>query len=115
MRFDPFMIPSQLDLLPVGHSAEQLRKRFFWKRMMWISLIIGVILMLAAVGGYVKSMIHTFSTLQQSGAADPSELANDISSVLLILLWSLPPACLAFLVSMVSFIRLLSLPRLPKC
>lgn len=106
--------PSQLELIPADLAAELLRKRSFWKRTMWISLTIAMVLTLSAAGGYVINMIRAFSKLQQSGAADPAELANDVSSVILILLWSLPPACIAFLLAMVSFIRLLSLPRQHK-
>lgn len=103
--------PSQLDLLPADQAAALLRKRSFWKRTMSISLTSGVILALFAVSGTVINMIRAFSSLQQTGSADPSKLAGDISSALLITFYSLPPACLAFLLAMVSFIRLLSLPR----
>lgn len=105
---------SQLDLLPADQAAVMLRKRRFWKRTMSISLTIGVILALLAVSGTVLNMIRAFATLGKTGAADPSKLAGDISSALLITFYSLPPACLAFLIAMVSFIRLLSLPREPK-
>jgi len=105
---------SQLDLLPADHVAVLLRKRGFWKRTMSISLAIGVILALFAVSGTVLNMIRAFATLGETGAADPSKLAGDISSALLITFYSLPPACLAFLIAMVSFVRLLSLPREPK-
>ena len=103
--------PSQLDLLPADQAAELLRKRGFWKRTMSISLSVGVILALLAVSVTVINMIRAFSTLEKAGGADPSILAKDISAALLITMWTLPPTCLAFLLAMVSFIRLLSLPR----
>jgi hypothetical protein len=105
------MKPSQLDLLPPDQAAELLRKRGFWKRTMSISLTIGVILTLLAISGTVINMIRAFSTLERAGGADPSILARDISAALLVMMWSLPPACLALMLAMVSFIRLLSLPR----
>lgn len=108
------MQPNQLDLLPPDQAAELLRKRSFWKRTLSISLTIGVILALFAVSGTVISMIRAFSTLEKAGAADPSALAGDISMAMLIGMYSALPACLALLISMVSFIRLLSLPKLPK-
>lgn len=105
------MKPSQLDLLPGEHVAAMLRKRRFWKRTMSISLTMGVILALLAVSGTVLNIIRAFSTLEKAGGADPSVLARDISEALLITMWTLPPACVGFLLAMVSFIRLLSLPR----
>ena len=105
------MEPSQLDLLPVAQAAALLRKRGFWKRTMSISLTSGVIFTLLAMSGTVIKMVRAFSTLEKAGGADPSILARDISAALLITMWTLPPACLAFLLAMVSFIRLLSLPR----
>jgi hypothetical protein len=105
------MSASQLDLLPSSHAAALLRKRRFWKRTMWVSLVPGVILALAAVSGTVISMTGAFSELEKTGAADPAALARDISAAMLITVWTLPPACLAFVFTLVSFIRLLSLPR----
>ena len=105
------MEPSQLDLLPVAQAAALLRKRGFWKRTMSISLTSGVIFTLLAMSGTVINMVRAFSTLEKAGGADPSILARDVSAALLITMWTLPPACLAFLLAMVSFIRLLSLPR----
>ncbi len=105
------MKPSQLDLLPADQAAALLRKRRFWKRTLAISLPIGVILALYAVSGTVISMIRAFSTLEKDGAADPAALAGDISMAMLTGMYSALPACLALLISMVSFIRLLSLPR----
>ena len=108
------MSASQLELLPPDQASELLRKRSFWKRTLSISLTIGVILALMAVSGTVINMIRAFATLEKNGSADPSKLAGDISEALLITMWSLPPACVAFLITMVSFIRLLSLPKTPK-
>ena len=105
------MSASQLDLLPPDQAAELLRKRSFWKRTLSISLTLGVIFALLAASGTVINMIRAFSTLEKSGSADPAALAGDISTALLIGMWMIPPACLGFLLSMVSFIRLLSLPR----
>jgi hypothetical protein len=108
------MSASQLDLLPPDQAAILLRKRRFWKRTLSISLPIGVILSLFAVSGTVISMIRAFSTLEKDGVADPSALAGEISMAMLIGMYSALPACLALLIAMVSFIRLLSLPRIPK-
>ncbi len=108
------MSASQLNLLPPEQAAELLRKRSFWKRTLSISLPIGVILALFAVSGTVISMIRAFSTLEKDGAADPSALAGDISMAILTGMYSALPACLVLLLAMVSFIRLLSLPKTPK-
>ena len=108
------MEPTQLDLLPPDQAAALLRKRRFWKRTLSISLTIGVILALFAVSGTVISLIRAFLTLGKAGTADPAALAGDISMAMLIGMYSALPACLALLISMVSFIRLLSLPKPPK-
>jgi hypothetical protein len=107
------MSANQLDLLPADQAATLLRKRFFWTRTLWISLVLGVLLALSAVSGTVIRMMGAFLELEKTGAADPAELAGDISEAMLVTLWSLPPACLAFVVTMVSFICLLSLPKAP--
>ncbi len=102
----------QLDLLPPEHSAELFRKRRFWKRTMIISLVLGAVFAVTAVSGYVLSMTKAFSRLKETGKADPNALAGDISAAMLYFVYSAMPCCLAFVVAMVSLIRLLSLPRL---
>lgn len=59
---------------------------------MSISLTIGVILTLLAMSGTVINMIRAFDILEKTGSADPAELTGVISAVLLITIWSLPPA-----------------------
>ncbi len=81
---------------------------------MSISLPIGVILALLAVSGFVIKMVNAFSNLEKTGSADPSALATEIAQALLITMWSLPPACVAFLIAMVAYIRILNLPRSPR-
>lgn len=103
--------PSQLEILPPDQAKALLSKRRFWKKTMMISALICVIVALAAVSGPAIGMIRVFSGLKETGAADPSALAGEISTQLLIALWSLPPACLAFLLTLVSGIRLLCLPK----
>ncbi|QTN34205.1 MotA/TolQ/ExbB proton channel family protein [Akkermansiaceae bacterium] len=105
---------SQLETLPPEHAAILIRKKRFWKKTMWISLGVGVMLAMIAVSGTVIKMTAAFSSLQANGSADPSVLAGDISEAMLISLWSLPPALLAFLIFLVSLIRCLSLPKLPE-
>ncbi len=108
------MKPSQLETLPPEQAALLIRKKRFWKTTMRISFWLSIGLTLAAFSGVVIKLIGAFSSLKAAGAADPSVLAGDISIAILTGLWSLPPALLAFLVFIVSLIRSLSLPKLPK-
>lgn len=108
------MKPDKLDILSADHAAELLRKRGFWRRTMSMSLRVGIILALLSISGTVIGMIRAFSTLKQTGSADPSKLAGDISQSMLITMWTAPLISLAFLLAMVSYIRLLSLPKPPK-
>lgn len=105
MKYEP------MDQLPVLFAAEIQRKKRFWQRTMWISLTLGMILAVGIASCCAVIMKNPSSALEQSGSV---VLASNQSDVLKFLVTSLPTACLAFLLAMVSFIRLLSLPREPK-
>ena len=105
---------TQLHTLPPEQAALLIRKKRFWKRTMWNSLGITVLILILGQVGTVLSMIRAFSTLQKQGAADPAALAKDISVSLYASLISLPFAALGLLIFLTAIIRCLSLPKLPK-
>lgn len=61
------------------------------KGMQWISYIsvVGQASPMLGLMGTVMGMVGAFSTLQTAGAADPSQLAGDISVALLTTLWGI--------------------------
>jgi MotA/TolQ/ExbB proton channel family len=113
-RLSPKPMPSHLDTLPPEQAALLIKKKRFWKKTMWISL--GFVFLVFMLGGSATfiGMIRAFRTLEQSGSADPAVLAGDISNTLIAGMIMLPFIALALLTFLVSLIRCLSLPKIPK-
>lgn len=101
----------QLDLLPHEVVANLLRKRKFWKSAMIISFIIGCALAMFTLRELALYLVRAFSDVEPNGAADPAELANEISTTLVVAIYSLPVAGLAWLISIVSLIRFFSVKK----
>ena len=108
------MNPAQLNLLPPEQAALLIRKKRFWKAMMWLSLGAAIVFVLVGFSGTLVGMIRSFANLEESGSADPSALAEEISRSLLIGMITLPLIALSALTFLVSLIRCLSLPKIPK-
>jgi len=81
------------------------QKRKFWGKMIWISAISLVVTICAPILVYVLGMMNAFSTLKKSGAADPAELAGDISTVIFGTLICVPFAFAALSLFIISIIR----------
>jgi len=80
-------------------------KRKFWGKMIWISAASLVLTILFGVATYVIGMISAFNKLKVSGAADPNELAGNISAVLFATLLSIPCALAAVILFIVSIMK----------
>lgn len=89
-------------------KAEKPGKTRRWLVTFWISCALVVIPTVLGIFGYVTGTIRAFEKLKSSGAANPEELANDIS---LALNSALVCAALATLgtiglvVSLIGFVR----------
>lgn len=84
------------------------RSKKLYGRAAWLFGTVVVLPPLIGLAGTVFGMIGAFSTLQQTGGADPSELARNISVALLTTLWGLVASALAlipFIVFLVLFLR----------
>ena len=73
--------------------------------MIWISAISLVVSICAGIAAYFIGMINAFSTLKTAGAADPSALAGDISTVLIGPLISVPIAMASLVLFITAIVR----------
>jgi uncharacterized membrane protein YhaH (DUF805 family) len=89
--------------MDIQQSAETKRK--FWGKMIWISAISLVLAICAGVATYIIGMISAFDRLSKSGAADPEELAGDISIALMGSLISIPFAFIALILFIIAIVR----------
>ena len=84
-------------------DAEQKRK--FWGKMIWISAISLALSVCMGIAAPVLGMIRAFSKLKTAGAADPEQLAGDISLALLGSLIAVPFALIALVLFIIAIIR----------
>jgi hypothetical protein len=106
------MSPNQLDLLPPDQAAILIRKKRFWKRTMWISLAASVFTGSAGWVYYETSMSRIWIS---NGNADIALHIIEAINVLAIVTYLfMPLTALCFLIYLVSLIRVLSLPKIPK-
>ncbi len=87
----------------IQSSAEQ--KRRFWGKMIWISAISLVLSICIGVATYVIAVMNAFSTLGKTGAADPAELAGNISNALIGALVCAPIAFIALVLFVIAIVR----------
>ncbi len=73
--------------------------------MIWISPISLVVSICAGIAAYLIGMVNAFSTMKTAGAADPSELAGDISIALIGSLVAVPFALASLIVFIVAVIK----------
>jgi hypothetical protein len=85
------------------HLAD--RKRKFWGNMIWISAIFLVVSICSGVAAPVIGMVNAFGKLKAAGAADPNELAGDISVAILGGLYSIPFALAALVIFIIAIVR----------
>ena len=92
----------------MNDTSDSEQSKRFWGRIALISGLCIVIPPMLGLVGTVIGMVNAFGTLQTAGAADPSELAGDISFALLTTLWGLVfsvVALIPFIVSLVLFLK----------
>ncbi len=73
--------------------------------MIWISAVSLVVSVLLAVSLPVLGMINAFGILKKAGAADPSELAAQISSAMIVGMLALPFAFAALILFVIAITR----------
>ncbi len=73
--------------------------------MIWISAIAVIISICAGVAIYMGAMINAFNKLEKSGAADPSQLAGDISTALVGGMLAIPFACASLILFIIALVR----------
>jgi MotA/TolQ/ExbB proton channel family len=98
----PYLPPSS----PDAPDPERGKKRRYWKRMIW-GTVIGMLLIPAlGVAGTVIGMIGAFDELSQKGGADPEALAGSISTSLWSTFYGLLfciPGLILLIVSIIRF------------
>lgn len=108
MQPSPYTSPQTTEINPL-----MIRKSM--KRSGWAAFICGwgvVLPPLIALVAVVKSGVGAFAELSKSGTADPATLANEISVMILSMLWSLALS-LVFLIAMI--LCLVKYRREKKC
>lgn len=73
--------------------------------MIWTSAIAMILSICAGLATYVLSMINAFSKLKTSGAADPNQLAGDISTAMLALIICIPFAFISLILFIIALVR----------
>lgn len=73
--------------------------------MIWISAISLVLSICVGIGTYVAGMINAFDKLKTAGAADPNELAGDISFALFGGLLAIPLAVASLILFVIAIFR----------
>jgi biopolymer transport protein ExbB len=106
----PYQPPSQL-AVPNRATDATARLRRFWLRMIWVGVAGVIIPPMLGLLGTVIGMVLAFGHLRNTGTADPSALANDVSIGLLSTLYSLIISVLALIFLIVAIIRYRSLPK----
>jgi len=99
------------EITPEFDAPDVIRKRKFWKRAIWISIICVIIPPIFGVAGTVIGIVNAFETLAETSDADPKALAEDVSVALLTTMYGLIVSTIAFLVLVGVFIRFLKLPK----
>jgi ABC-type Fe3+ transport system permease subunit len=88
---------------PTQSTAGQ--KRRFWAKMIWISAISLVLSVCIGIAPPAFAMINAFSALKTTGAADPQQLAGEISTALFGTLIAVPFSLIAFVLFVIAIIR----------
>lgn len=98
----PYITPSSSE----APDPDRPRKRRFWKRMIWVSVIGTLLPPVLGLAGTVFGMMRAFATLAASGTADTEALAKPIASTLLATVFGLllcVPSVIFLIVSIVRF------------
>ncbi len=100
----PYATPSQTTIDPAGIA----RSKRFWGRSAWIFGLAAVIPPIPGLVWTVRGLTSTFVELNKSGSADPTALAGEIASSLLVTLLGLGVSILIlipFSVSLFQFLK----------
>ena len=94
---------------PAGNALpaldERARKRRFWGRMIWLAAVIIALLPVISLIGTIIGLTGAFATLRDTGSADPSKLAGNLSVALLTTFWAIVAACPVLIFLITSIIR----------
>jgi hypothetical protein len=92
------------------------RRRSFWLRAIWISVIGVIVPPVIGLVGTVIGMKNAFGELStnSSGIGDPSALSNHISTVLVSTAFGFMISVVAFIVLVCVLVRFLTLPKVPS-
>jgi biopolymer transport protein ExbB/TolQ len=107
---EPYATPQS----PPDSSAndEQVRRRRkFWLRAMWISIVGVIVPPMFGMIGTVFSMVGAFGDVARTGTADTEALAGNISLSLLSTAWGFVVSTIAFLALIGVLIRFFTLPK----
>jgi biopolymer transport protein ExbB len=88
-----------------------LKKRRFWKRAIWISIVGIVVPPMFGLLGTVVGMMQAFSELSTTGQADPEAIAGDVSVALVTTMWGLTISLCALFFLIIAVIRIIQLPK----
>ncbi len=111
------MQPSQLNILPQEQACLLIRKKRFWKKVMWLSLAITPLIL--AIGAKCHSMasrhlLNTVIAMKQNEMTESLHNSLDhIGDLFWISRLALALSALASLLFLTALIRTLSLPKLP--
>ena len=87
------------------------RQRRFWGRMIWVSVAGIIISPIVGLLGTVVGMTRAFGELSNTGVADPSKLAADISLTMFSTVAGIIIAVASLVFLIVSIIRYRRLPK----
>ena len=107
---DPYQSPDSL-LTSSEDVAPVQRRRKFWRRMIWISVVGVIAPPIFGLIGTVVGMVGAFEELSKTGEANPETLAGDISVSLLTTLWGLAISMISVLVLVFAIIRFRTLSK----
>lgn len=88
-----------------------LKKRRFWKRAVWISIVGIVVPPMFGMLGTAMRMIRAFSQLSTTGEGDPEALAGDVSVALVTTMWGVTISLCVLFFLVIAVIRLIQLPK----
>jgi hypothetical protein len=111
---EPYETPQSLQ--DASEAADPIRRRrSFWFRAIWVSVIGVVVPPMIGLVGTVFGMMRAFGDLSasESGISDPEALSGHISTALVSTAAGLVVSVIAFIVLVGVLIRFFTLPKVP--
>ena len=96
--------------MEAGQRSENPKYRF-WKRAIGFSTALVILPWMFGLGGTVIGMLGAFSTLSETGGADPALLASDISTATSTTAIGLVFSAIGWVCLIVSIVKFKNLPR----